>query len=713
MSTASDIRSHFARSHVAVLLRSMAAGLLLAGAAHVQAQTTLDVALCAEPYTVNLPGAAGTPMWGYRQVTATDTASAVSACSTGVGSTTSSPGPQLVVPAGTSTLRVTLVNGLKVPTSIVIAGQMMPTDGGPTSLAPVHAVDVVGDSCDPALDRMNCRVRSFAGETAPGAASTYTFANLKPGTYLYQSGTHPQVQVQMGLFGMMSKDATLAGSSGRLLFANALAAFDVDVPVVLSEIDDAQHQRIALTLGTDPAQWKAGNNTTLNYAPKFFLINGKVFDANNPNANELPAVAPTGSRVVLRIANAGLQSRVLMLNNGTWQVLTEDGYPYPAPREQATLLLPAAKTSDTLLVSTAPSDGTTNRSLTLFDRRGGTDNGDGGALGGQIARVAMSGPTGPFINPIAAQVANEGSTFNLQVQGSNITGYSLTNAAPGMQVDNAGLVTWPVPLLTGAPTAYTVTVNGTGAQGSTSRNFDVRINHAPTLAAIGAVNVSHNTVTVAAPGLIAGAQDIDNDTPLSAVAAAAPSSGTLVLNPDGSFTWTGTVPNTTASTVTFGVAARDPFGLLSAPRTVTLNVAANVAPVAANDAYTITLVRLFNIPVSVQAAAQITAMTRPIAPTLTGNDTDDGSVVPGTLAIVAGSIRQIDPTTNATIALGTRREATVTINADGTFRFTPRIPNTNLAVLQIPVAGTYEFRYTVRDDQGAISNQATVRVTVQ
>jgi len=173
------------------------------------------------------------------------------------------------------------------------------------------------------------------------------------------------------------------------------------------------------------------------------------------------------------------------------------------------------------------------------------------------------------------------------------------------------------------------------------------------------------------------------------------------------------VPNTTASTVNFNVAARDPYGLFSAPRTVTLNVAANVAPVAANDAYTIALVRVLGIPVTVQAAAQITALTRPVAPTLTGNDTDDGNVVPGTVAIVPASVRQIDPTTSATIALGNRREATVTINADGTFRFAPRIPNTNISLLQIPVAGTYEFRYTVRDDQGAISNQATVRVTVQ
>ena len=34
----------------------------------------------------------------------------------------------------------------------------------------------------------------------------YSWTNMKPGTYLYQSGTHPQVQVQMGLYGGVKKD---------------------------------------------------------------------------------------------------------------------------------------------------------------------------------------------------------------------------------------------------------------------------------------------------------------------------------------------------------------------------------------------------------------------------------------------------------------------------------------------------------------------------
>ena len=63
------------------------------------------------------------------------------------------------------------------------------------------------------------------------------------------------------------------------------------------------------------------------------------------------------------------------------------------------------------------------------------------------------------------------------------------------------------------------------------------------------------------------------------VADGKPSAGTLSLNANGSYTWTGPQPATGTAPVTFSVASRDPFGLQSAPATVTLNVAANVAPV--------------------------------------------------------------------------------------------------------------------------------------
>jgi Bacterial Ig domain len=706
--------SYKSRGRLSVMLHWVAAGLLAVGASQAKAAS---VTLCAEPYTQSLPGVANIPMWGYRQ------AASVAACDADAGVGTASPGPLITVPAGDTTLAITLVNKLTVPTSIVLAAQALPSDGGP----PVMAVDLVGADCAPAADPQNCRVRSFTGETAAGSSRTYTFTNLKPGTYLYQSGTHPQVQIQMGLFGMAKQDATLAGSTGRLLYASANAGFDLDVPVVLSEIDTEQHARIAATLGSAvPTTWKAGGNSTLNYAPRFFLINGKVFDSFNPSASDLAISAPAGTRIVLRLANAGLQSRSLMLNSGTWKLLTEDGNPYAAAREQSTALLPANKTSDAMLISTAVGDGSTNRSLAIFDRRGGTDNFDGTSMGGQVARLAITGPVGPSIASINAQVANEGSAFALQILGSNISAYTLTNAPAGMTISAAGLISWPsVPTGTIAPTSYTVSVTGTGAALTTPASgiFNVRINHTPTMAAVAPIAVAHGSVTIAAPGVLAGATDPDGDVPLTAVQTLAASSGTLVLNTNGSYSWTGPQPLTGSTAVSFSVAARDPFGLQSAATAVTLNVAANVAPTAGNDAYVITLARValpapLNVPFPVNTAPQVVALTRTISPTLSANDADaDGSVVATSITLVPLSARRINPaspvgcTNNCvTIALPAGQvEATVTFNtAAGTFMFSPR----RGALAQIPVTGTYEFRYTVRDDQNALSNEAVVRVTV-
>ncbi len=351
-----------------------------------------SVTLCAEPYTVDLPGSPAVPMWGYRVVTDAASCSAVSA------PRPSAAAPVISMPAGDSTLSVTLVNRLTVPTSLVIAGQALPSDGGD----PVMAVDLVGASCDPATaatlaDRLACRVRSFTGETDAGASRTYTFTNLRPGSFLLQSGTHPQAQVQMGLHAMLRLDAPPLDLTARRLYvaaaSDANAGFDADAAVVLSEVDPVQHARIAATLGTEGSQtqWRAGGNSTFAYAPRYFLINGRPFDSANVAASDIGISVPAGGRMVLRIANAGLQSRTLMLNNGTWRLLTEDGHPYAAPREQATVLLPAGKTTDALMQNaTTDPIGSTRTAGVVFDRRGGADSGNGGAIGGQVARLAVT-----------------------------------------------------------------------------------------------------------------------------------------------------------------------------------------------------------------------------------------------------------------------------------------------------------------------------------
>ena len=114
------------------------------------------------------------------------------------------PGPQLVVPDGTLTihLRNSLPNTVQaVPdmTSIVIPGQR--EDG----MAPVIFPAEASPHGDGEPDRV--RMRSFTHETNRGSTGNYIWSNLKPGTYLYHSGTHAQVQVQMGLYGSVKADA--------------------------------------------------------------------------------------------------------------------------------------------------------------------------------------------------------------------------------------------------------------------------------------------------------------------------------------------------------------------------------------------------------------------------------------------------------------------------------------------------------------------------
>ncbi|MCY2950511.1 MAG: Ig-like domain-containing protein [Planctomycetota bacterium] len=109
-------------------------------------------------------------------------------------------------------------------------------------------------------------------------------------------------------------------------------------------------------------------------------------------------------------------------------------------------------------------------------------------------------------------------------------------------------------------------------------------NHAP-VAADDAFNGTEDSVlAVAAPGLLANDNDIDEN-PLSALLINGPSNGSLILNPDGSFTYTpGVNFNGTDS---FTYAASD-GAASSVPVVVTIAVdPANDAPIANDDGYTI------------------------------------------------------------------------------------------------------------------------------
>ena len=236
------------------------------------------------------------------------------------------PGPRLTVPPG-QTLTINLVNELLVPVSIIIPGQAMPQVNGADS--------VVARTADG-------RVRSFVTETPPTATVAYQWTDIKDGTYLYHSGTHPAVQVQMGLYGAVTKDAAAGQAYGR--------AYDGEAVILYSEIDPAVHAAV----DEDPA----GYGATVDYNPKYFLVNGVAADATAPIVT-----TSAKSTLLVRLLNAGLKSHAPEILGSHFEVIAEDGNPYLYSRQHSSLLLAAGKTLDALLVPPSAGD------YPIFDRR--------------------------------------------------------------------------------------------------------------------------------------------------------------------------------------------------------------------------------------------------------------------------------------------------------------------------------------------------------
>ncbi|MCB2183358.1 MAG: multicopper oxidase domain-containing protein [Desulfobulbaceae bacterium] len=271
-----------------------------------------DVYLVAKQFNTTMPDGLSVSMWGFAEDADAD-------LSTDGGEMASAPGPMITVAPGDSVLNIHVRNDLAEPMSLVIPGQT-------AGMSPVMFTDSTGRS----------RVRSFTHETAPGGIETYSWNAMRPGSYVYQSGTHPAVQVQMGLYGAVTKD-----------FAAGMAydgvSYDNDAVLLHSEIDPALHEAVVGgTYGT------VDYPSTINYEPRYFLINGAPYPDAMPLYDHKPV---PGETVLLRFMSAGLQTHIPTLVGPNMDVVAEDGNLYPYAREQYSVLLTAGKTIDAVMAS--------------------------------------------------------------------------------------------------------------------------------------------------------------------------------------------------------------------------------------------------------------------------------------------------------------------------------------------------------------------------
>jgi len=513
---------------------SALAATMLLGAGATQAA---DVYLRAVPFTKTLtvPGATTSPtaaMWGFASCNSTWTCGDATA-----------PGPQIDVDlVDGASLTIHVQNTLPVPVSIAVPGQVESGAGAPVMFAP--------DT------RSRDRVRSFTHETGPGTTlvpteNSYTWSNLRPGTYMYQSGTMPSIQVPMGMY-------------GALVVTDGTAAYpgiepDDDAVMLLSEVDLILTEAIA------------AYPSTVNYNPTFLLVNGEVSPAES-----LQNVGGDGALLV-RFLNAGLRSHTPSLFTRTdgvdennvplapelvslqLDLIAEDGNPYPGlARRQSHVLLPAGKTSDALATPGA------DARFAVFDRSPSFANAElpDGAV---IAHVEVGSPAplpaDPGITEQAYDVIEDTPyPFVPQAASINVISEPLNGALATDPDTTNGYIYTPFQDFSGTD-GFTYYYNNQAHHVTFNVSF---VNDAPTAGADAYANVLGADIVVAAPGVLGNDADVDGDT-LTPVLDG--SVNGLTLGTDGSFSYAGSNGSTT-----FQYHVTDGKGGQSVPVEVTLTV---------------------------------------------------------------------------------------------------------------------------------------------
>ncbi len=300
------------------------------------------------------------PMWVFACDTVAADAAGTGAAGTNNPNCADSPaGAQIDQPTGDS-LTIFLNNTLNTEVSIVIPGQV----GGGN---PTFFVDGQGQS----------RVKSFTQVAPANGTFEYTWTSLRPGTYLYQSGTHPSIQVPMGLYGSLvvgpvTPTAGACATGQTAAYDSASSCHDAEAIMLFSELDPWQNNAVSTVCNATSCD-ESAYPSTVDYSPTYLLVNGET------SAN-LPAVDDSGNNVLLRFLNAGLHTHTPSTLGIDMGLLAEDGNVYPGlVKQQNTVVLAAGKTLDALVAVPAG-----NNTFSIFDRMPDFSNNalPGGGMGG-------------------------------------------------------------------------------------------------------------------------------------------------------------------------------------------------------------------------------------------------------------------------------------------------------------------------------------------
>jgi len=516
----------------AILKRAITgATVLLLGAGVAGAQQQINLA--AGPTTALMPDGSVVPMWGY--TCGSPVSNSTATCNP--LSTISGWSPVVItVPTGaTGGLTINLknnlsfMNGNALPTSIMIVGQVGGGLGSvrTTTPSPVHATqDVTWPIANSGPTNVpppqGPRVQSFGQEVAAGATTALTWGYLKPGTYLLESGTHPSIQVPMGLYGILVVTAAptvTAGSETAPGTAYPGVAYDAEVPLEFGEIDPVQNNAVSAAVNTagfsETTVWSGqpggcGNPSsgvgvyqtcyppTVNYTPLYYTINGVAFSKTNAGASlfpvtpatSVPAVATgtaTGS-ILVRLVNAGSRmhvpsivgSQVAGATGGTnpivtgFKVIAEDGNPLPGvPKIKSEEFMAAGKVYD-VMINGQTTSGTTiapyANALAVFDRELSLSGNATERDAGMLAYIGINGATLPAATGAFAPAVANPDTYNALVPGVTLNVSDPSKGVIGNDINVYGVKVATSPCTGPAPVTPTASCSPAGGTLSLAAN---------------------------------------------------------------------------------------------------------------------------------------------------------------------------------------------------------------------------------------------------
>jgi FtsP/CotA-like multicopper oxidase with cupredoxin domain len=219
------------------------------------------------------------------------------------GSPVQYPSPTLIVNQG-DLVTVDVTNALSVPVSLVFPG---------------HAVTATAVTAPTQSGVLTL-------EAAPGGTVRYQFVATDPGTYLYHSGTRPDLQVDMGLVGAIIVRPTGFDPMMPTAYGTMESMYDAEYLFLLTEMDPVIHRLVERGL-IDQVDTNA-------FFPTYWFINGRaapdtMFPAYagwlpNQPYNSMPMIEP-GKKLLMRVVGGGRDLHPFHQHGNHARVIARDG----------------------------------------------------------------------------------------------------------------------------------------------------------------------------------------------------------------------------------------------------------------------------------------------------------------------------------------------------------------------------------------------------